>query len=122
MAAKVFLLCRLVKTMVRKIRLRCIQPIFEPIESYDEIQWLDELMEAGESLFPAIDELATAVIPTQSPTHISLESVNLVRQAQKVCELGWQQAGQPEHQQWFVNCHAQLDTLLIPILESNPSR
>lgn len=121
-ASKVFLLCRLVKTMVRKIRLRCIQPIFEPIESFDEIQWLDELMEAGESLFPAIDEIATAVIPAQIPSHICSEAVNLVRVAQKVCELGWQQAGQEEHQKWFVNCHAQLDSLLIPILESNPSR
>lgn len=121
-ASKVFLLCRLVKTMVRKIRLRCIQPIFEPIESYDEIQWLDELMEAGVALFPAIDEIATAVIPAQVPSHICSEAVNLVRVAQKVCELGWQQAGQEEHQKWFVNCHAQLDSLLIPILESNPSR
>ena len=129
-----------VKTVVRKIRTRCLQPLIEPVETIEAINWLDELLDTAISLFLEMEELAVSVIPPISLFNVSELSRRVAELAQEICRIGKNYPGNPSASstgwngeielermeendaEWFDLAEVHFDHLVSPILEHIPTR
>lgn len=48
---------RIVKGVVRKLKVRCLQPLVEPVEGLEVVQWLDDVLDTVRPLFAAVDDV-----------------------------------------------------------------
>jgi hypothetical protein len=129
-----------VKTVLRKIRTRCLQPLIEPVETIEAIDWLDELHDSAVALFVEVEELAVEVLPPMSLFKVSELSRRVAEMAQQICQIGRKYPGNPipmmeyeegeeKHEkmeenilEWFDLAEEHFDHLVSPILEHIPSR
>ena len=129
-----------VKTVLRKIRTRCLQPLIEPIETMEAIDWLDELLDTVVSLFLEMEELAVSVIPPISLFNVNELSRRVAELAQEICRIGRRYPGNPNFStsggrgedepeameendiEWFDLAEGHFDHLVSPILEHIPTR
>ena len=129
-----------VKTVVRKIRTKCLQPLIEPVETMEAINWLDELLDTAISLFLEMEDLAVSVIPPISLFNVSELSRRVAELAQEICRIGRNYPGNPSASstgwngdielermeendaEWFDLAEVHFDHLVSPILEHIPTR
>ena len=140
---KIIALLKGVKTLMRKVRTKCLQPLIEPVETAEGIAWLDDLLDAVGPLMRATEEMTVASIPPEHPMQMANWASEVAILGQRLCDIAKAYPGNPpmlsygkgdtlvsddyrglngEELAWFDNAQSHLDLLLAPILETFPIR
>lgn len=138
---KIVSLLKGVKTVMRKIRTKCLQPLIEPVETKEGIAWLDDLLDALTPLMKAVEGVTVAAFPPENPVQVAAFASEVVVLAQVLCQVARAYPGNPttsrpksplyhnacggleeEELAWFENAQSHFDHLLGPILETFPIR
>jgi hypothetical protein len=139
---KIALLLKGVKTVLRKVRTRCLQPLMEPVETPEGIAWLDDVLDVMGPLMQATEDVTIAGFPPENPMQVASFASDVATLAQTLCQVVKGYPGNPtnckstptttnslahfgleeEEMIWFDNAQAHFDQLLNPILETFPIR
>jgi hypothetical protein len=142
----VLMALKLLKSVVRKLKTRCLQPLIEPVESTDVIDWLDDLLEAVGPLFALIDDLVIAVayqvhgsatfLSYDETWEVKLLMLRLAELAGRLIDAGlrfpgahqandtYTKVATPDSQlmQWLEQTRGHLDRLVTSVVDSVPNR
>lgn len=112
-------LVRLVRSLFRKIRVRCISSLHPA--NPEDIRFIDDVFLAGEQLVGLVDDLAAQLLPPHDMISIISIATKITRQGLRLVDLAAQRC--PEtHSRWFFLCTQHLDDMLFPLFERNPIR
>lgn len=110
---------KLVRTFMRKIRLRCLNTLLAT--SPEDFYVVDELYACGQEVAVQMDELAAALVPPQN-SHAVEEAVRRLAKVLHSLVDVVRARVEEQHVVWFESWAKQVDRVSMPIIERNPIR
>lgn len=110
-------LVKLVRSLVRKVRVRCIVHLSEEHDA----MVVDRLYPLGEVLASTCEELVAHLPPPHDATMIATLSAKITTRAVLLAEVASECCPQ-QHRKWFAVCAGHLDVLLMDIIGRSPIR